>query len=89
MIKLYLSFPSLFFFSSFHILFLAFFSSSCFFDFLSVAAYGVLSFSSKLDEVDVDGRIDRCFARHKTTVGPALYNGENQLERLEAGVPWR
>ena len=49
--------------------------------------YGVV-FSSKPDEVDVDGRIDRCFTRHKT-VNPAPYNGENQPERLEADVLWR
>ena len=50
-------------------------------------AYVIVLLSSKVDGVDVDGRIDRCF-EHKA-VNAALFNGENQLERSEAGVPWR
>ena len=49
--------------------------------------YCVVLFSSKVDGVDVYGRIDRCFARHKTAKA-APCNGENQPERLEAVVPW-
>lgn len=48
---------------------------------------GVL-FSTKVDEVEVNGRIDRCFAR-QNTVNLAPSNRDNQQERLEAGVPWR
>ena len=51
------------------------------------AMHGVVLFFSKVDEVDVRGRIDRRFTRHKT-VNPTPYNGENQPERLKAGVSW-
>lgn len=52
---------------------------------LLLRGYGVVLFSSKVDEVDVDGRIDRCFARHKM-VNPVMYNGEKQPERIETGA---
>ena len=45
----------------------------------------VLSCSVINDEFDVDGRIDRCFARHKM-VNPVMYNGEKQPERIETGA---
>ena len=48
-------------------------------------AYVVL-FSSNVDGADVDRRIGRCFARHKTARNSPL-NGENQLEWSNADVP--
>lgn len=45
-------------------------------------------FCSRVGGVGVDGRINRCFARYKT-MNPPQFNGQNQLERLEPGVPWR
>lgn len=49
---------------------------------------GGVSFSPKVDDVEADGRIGRCSVRHET-VNPAPNYDENQLERLELGVPWR
>ena len=44
--------------------------------------------SSNVDGVAVDGRIGRCFARHKTVRNSPL-NGENQLQWSNADVPRR
>lgn len=37
--------------------------------------------------LDIDGRIDRCCARHKTA-NQAPINSEHEPEKTEAGVPW-
>ena len=48
----------------------------------------VVLFSSDVDRVDVDRRIGRCLARHKTVRNSPL-DGENQLEWSNADVTRR
>ena len=48
----------------------------------------VVVFDFNVDRVDVDRRIGRCFACHKTVTNPPL-DGEEQFEWSNADVPRR